>query len=104
MVSFSSVLCIFHILHFFTDLGIGGPLNVGRPGCSPVSTRLHPPLLLCSSAIPINQVVWKELNQLIVIKTLISDFLKIYGLSPTFQGGNARFARPASSPQLGLKM
>ena len=28
---FSNVLCIVHILHFFTNLGIGGPLNVGGP-------------------------------------------------------------------------
>jgi len=28
---FYSVLSIVHKLHFFTDLGIGGPLNVGDP-------------------------------------------------------------------------
>jgi len=40
-----SVLCIVCILHFVTNLGVGGPLNVWDPGCSPVSTPLDPPLV-----------------------------------------------------------
>ena len=30
------LMCSVHILHCFTDFGMGGPLNVGAPGCSPV--------------------------------------------------------------------
>jgi len=41
---FYSVLRVVHILDFFTDLWIGGLLNIGGPGCSPVSTLLNPPL------------------------------------------------------------
>jgi len=37
------IVCCSHIA-LFTDLGIGGSLNVGAPGCSPVSTPLNPPL------------------------------------------------------------
>jgi len=37
---------IVHILHFFTNLGIGSPLNVEGPGCSPVSTPLNPSLII----------------------------------------------------------
>jgi len=35
------------ILHFFTNLGLGGTRNFGGPGCSPVSTPLYPPLVQC---------------------------------------------------------
>jgi len=41
MVSFTAycvLLCIVHILHFFSTYGLGSP------GCSPVSTPLNPPM------------------------------------------------------------
>jgi len=40
--------CIVHISHFFTDLGIGAPLNVGCPGCTQSATPLIRHWLSCT--------------------------------------------------------
>jgi len=49
--------------------------------------------LLCSvSAIPVNKILLQELNQLIGIKILTSDFLEIFGSLSNFRGSNGQFA------------
>jgi len=49
------------------------------------------------STIPVNKILLQELNQLIGIKMLTSDFLKFVVLSPNFQGGKCRFSSTADA-------
>ena len=49
------------------------------------------------SAIPVNKMLLQELNQLIGIKMLTSDFLAIFASKSNFRGGDSRLA-PLRTP------